>query len=516
MFYNDDDDNEQNNDDEINDDNEQNNDEKSIKPIKKRGRKSKNNLITEILSNSNRHIIDNKININSMDNEIIFEDYLEKIDVKVEDNNSFIEKYKPKNIKNVIGNHDKFIKIKEWLLNFKNSEYNSIIISGKHGIGKNLIIKLLLEDTHFEKKYIYNSFLKNKDILKDIINNYSKKKKLHNFINNSNEYIKYAIIFSDAENISLSSEKEKIIELLKINMIKKYFPIIFICNSHHSKLINIIKKNSLEITLDCPNDDEVIKYIKNICSNENIIIKNNKIYNMLISFSQNDIRRLLYILDDLKHTYNSEITIEILKEYCSLSNKKNIDIGLYTSTNILLNNYKNINVCMQLYENEKVLLPLTIYENYYKKIFKQKYTTNQILNIITNISNSISIGDIIETIIYADQNWFLQSIYGFYTCVNTCYNINQYNNHNIIKDMIDYNIEFSADLNKTSSKNINKKKNIVNIQNIFKTKNIMDILYINKIFCEGNDKKINNTKNFYDLNSKNISMTLKIDKTYNK
>ena len=103
---------------------------------------------------------------------------------------------------------------------------------------------------------------------------------------------------------------------------------------------------------------------------------------------------------------------------------KVFDIGLYVAAKNLLDNYININECLQLYETEKVLLPLTIYENYHRKIFKQKLSPDNILHVMNNITNSISIGDVIETNIYSDQNWFLQNIHGFYTCADSSYTIN--------------------------------------------------------------------------------------------
>ena len=72
---------------------------------------------------------------------------------------------------------------------------------------------------------------------------------------------------------------------------------------------------------------------------------------------------------------------------------------------------------------------------------------------IVKISDSISRGDNIETSIYTDQNWYLQNIHGFYSCLNTSYWINKFND----KDIDQGSIKFSSDLNKTSLKNINKK-----------------------------------------------------------
>jgi hypothetical protein len=45
---------------------------------------------------------------------------------------------------------------------------------------------------------------------------------------------------------------------------------------------------------------------------------------------------------------------------------------------------------------------------------------------MVDISESISIGDNIETSIYTDQNWYLQDIHGFYTCYNTYFFLKRY------------------------------------------------------------------------------------------
>lgn len=59
--------------------------------------------------------------------------------------NIWIEKYSPKNIKDIIGNNNTILKINYFLKNFSVQKNNSIIVSGNHGVGKGMIIKLLLE-----------------------------------------------------------------------------------------------------------------------------------------------------------------------------------------------------------------------------------------------------------------------------------------------------------------------------------------------------------------------------------
>ena len=131
-------------------------------------------------------------------------------------------------------------------------------------------------------------------------------------------------------------------------------------------------------------------------------------------------------------------------------------------------------------------------------------------------SDSISRGDNIETSIYTDQNWYLQNIHGFYTCINTSYWLNKYND---IKLSIE-NIKFSSDLNKTTLKNINR-KNINNLNKILNNKSINEILILNRIanhfINSSNENSLINILNNYNktIDIKDIELCLKIDKTVN-
>ena len=205
---------------------------------------------------------------------------------------------------------------------------------------------------------------------------------------------------------------------------------------------------------------------------------------------------------------------EFLK-FKSKSKEKDIEIGLFDATLNLINEYRNFPFIYKLYESEKVLLPLMIHQNFKTKIFKKTDCSyDDKLFHLVKISDSISRGDNIETSIYTDQNWYLQNIHGFYTCLNTSYWINKNNNNKISNAEI----KFSSDLNKTSLKNINK-KNINNLLKIFPKKSIEEILMLNKIsnkLFEDNkiEELVNILKNYKkDITFKDIELCLKIDKT---
>jgi replication factor C subunit 1 len=432
-------------------------------------------------------------------------------------NNLWINKYKPFNLSEIIGNKNQINKFKEWLHDLPNNKNQAILISGKQGLGKTLIIKLILEEFKYIVKVIKPNDIKDHRIYDDF-NDY------YNFLNSIyskiefNNYVskKIALIFDETENISLNSEKKYVLDIFKYNNKFKSFPLIFIYNNQHSKLLNDLKKYCNELIFTQSSNNDLTIFINNILLKENIKVENETIIEKIILFSQYDIRRLINILQELSyHLDNNIITNNNINEFIEKSREKNIDIGLYESTNIILNNFLEYDNIIKLYESEKVLLPLMIHENYIKKVLtKNKGSTNDILHNLINISDSISKGDNIETSIYTDQNWYLQNIHGFYTCINTSYWINKNKNYNIkIND-----IKFGSDLNKTSLKNINK-KNINNLSKLINIKSNQEILMLNKIcnhFINNNKEKtlINILYNYNkNISIKEIELCLKIDKT---
>jgi replication-associated recombination protein RarA len=283
--------------------------------------------------------------------------------------NIFTTKYIPKEPTDIIGNKDNIIFIQDWLSNFKNSNFSSIIISGHHGVGKTIAIKTILEYLNYDIKYLSSYNLKNIKKINEIINMNSY------FCENNNNF---AIIIDDFDTITLTSKKNLIFQLFKDNQDKKYFPIIFLTNEQHSKLISNIKKSCPELKFQYPELHELILYVKKICNNENIIIKNDKLVDNIIKYSQMDIRKLLLILEDLKLTYNNkEINENEWNYYILSSKKKNINIGLYESTRKIFDKYTNISKNIELYETEKVLLPLMIFENYAKNLLLRQIPTNK-------------------------------------------------------------------------------------------------------------------------------------------
>ena len=424
----------------------------------------------------------------------------------------WINKYRPKSVKEIIGNKSNIEKIDKWIKSEKKNM--SLVVSGYHGIGKNLIIRKILEKNKYKFKWLDYKDEKAKNLFEDLVNCFTGE----NLRLMNSKKDKFVLVINDVDKITLKNEKSRIKDLVKLNHVKRYFPIIFISSLLHNKLLIDILEFGDDIKLKQPTNLELLNFLNTIIKNENINIKDEKVKSKILKFCQNDIRRLILILYDLKNSFDfsDEINIDEIKYFINNSEKKCKDISLFESSKSLINKYSNINDSLSMYRIDKVLVPLTIHENFTKSIFF-KYDKNDIyLEILNNITDSISKGDVIETNIYTDQNWFLHDIHGFYTCVKTSYNINKYSK--LYKEPF-YEMRFSSDLNQTSLKNINKKQ-ISNLTKIFPNKSFNDIINLNKIIFNlvKNDKikELYNIMKDYDNNIKTVENIIKIDKTMSK
>ena len=75
--------------------------------------------------------------------------------------NHFTDKYSPKDVSEIIGNKSSISKFEKWIKSIKDRNENFLIISGKNGIGKTIISKILLNTYNYNPIIIYPEDIKN-------------------------------------------------------------------------------------------------------------------------------------------------------------------------------------------------------------------------------------------------------------------------------------------------------------------------------------------------------------------
>jgi DNA polymerase III delta prime subunit len=421
------------------------------------------------------------------------------------------EKYKPKTISDIIGNSVQIKNIVNWLDNYKNirkRQKSCIFVLGDHGVGKTCSILAILKNKKYRIQLVNLSKL---GILKDIdliVEKLVKNSTIYDIVNNSKP-IKNVIVVDEVESITSIIGKKFVLSLLKVNINYKC-PIIFISNNKHNKITTQLKKDCTIFEFQQPNFKQLYDYLLKICNNEHIKLRNENIARMIVNYAQFDFRRLLSILQDLRNTYSSTITQKIIDEYYENTKLKDTDCDIFKSTISLLTEKRTIDECVKVYESDKVIIPLMIHQNYIECINGCYAEDEDKYKIAKKIANSLSLGNIVESYIYNEQNWDMHEVHSFYSCINPVHELSKLNiTRNNIK------IDYPKDLNKTSIKKINK-KNIINSNNCLQNLEISDFIYINKLARTliEEERYIECAKLFekYNVTIDNIESLLKIDK----
>ena len=317
----------------------------------------------------------------------------------------------------------------------------------------------------------------------------------------------------EIESITSTTDITMLSNLQKENDNIWHCPIIYISNNQHNKVSSKIKKDIGNVKFYKPFASDVYKILKNIAIGEQIKLQSEVVYK-IISYVKSDIRQLIFTLYNLKKTYKDKgITEKLFNDFIEISDTKDDDPDLFDATKKLLYKYTNVNDCLRCYETEKVLLPLMMHQYYVKCILLNQRITELQYDMIDDIAISLSYGDVVENMIYGDQNWDMKDVHGFYTCVYPSYTLS--NNFKPNMQPLQCDLKFATDLNKTSIKKINK-RNINNANKCMENMDIMDYIYINKIvkdlLKDGNIEVCSKLFRGYDIKLEHIESLLKIDK----
>lgn len=329
-------------------------------------------------------------------------------------------KYRPNKLENFIGNKSIIQPFIQWLLEWNaNDKKNKCgLVTGMCGIGKSLLVELILRKHDCN---IINLALDDERD-KDYINNIIK------------PILKNKTTFDGQENVLVVSEVDvgndygfisSLVECIKESKI----PVICICENRFEQSIKPILNYCLDFKMTKPSYKEVYTLLYNVVTTEKIKIKESELKD-LYEQSNGDIRFMLNTL-----------------QFGLRNSKKNIQsTNIFESTGKLFNMEETLDSKYTTYWLSHDLHPLMIQENYINNILGGQDQTRKMENIAYS-ADSLSDMDLLEK--YANMtNWELEP----YVALNVIKATTKCNKKSMIK--------FPQFLSRISTMNKNKREKL--------------------------------------------------------
>lgn len=278
--------------------------------------------------------------------------------------------YKPKQLENFIGNRNIILPFIRWLLEWdeNNKKEKCLLISGLTGIGKSLLVELVLKKHDYNIVELSLDDERSREYINTIIKPMLQSKKTFNGKEN-------VLVVNDIDVCCDYGFISSITECIKQTKI----PIICICNNRYDQGIKPILNYCVDLKMTKPTYQEVYALIYNVVVSEKIKIKEAQLKE-LYEQSNGDIR---FILNTLQFG---------LKK----GNKNIQSSNVFETTGKLMSIDEPIDKKYEIYWLSNDLHPLMIQENYINNTLGVTDTLKKIQN-ISYSSDALSNADLFET-----------------------------------------------------------------------------------------------------------------------
>lgn len=286
----------------------------------------------------------------------------------------WVDKYKPKNTQEIIGNKSNIQKITQWLKDwyeihvYKTKEKpkfvfggdflgaKCVLVSGPPGIGKTSMVHLISKSLQYDIQEMNASDERNKSTIEKKLVESSQTNTLFKYFEKKEKKV---IIMDEVDGMS-TSDRGGITTLISLLKISKH-PIICICNDRNKPALKSLINHCLDIRVSRPDKREILKRMIEIMIKENVNVDGYEMEKM-IEKSGNDIRNVIHQLQMYSYT-NQKMDVEEKMKKDDLSN-----LSIFESTKMILSNRTSFQTKYDLYFNDYDLTSLFIQENYMKPV----------------------------------------------------------------------------------------------------------------------------------------------------
>lgn len=356
-----------------------------------------------------------------------------------EDQLAWVDKYKPTNIKQIIGQQTdnsnakklmiwlqnwyknqngktKLVKPSPWAKNDNGAYFKAALLSGPPGIGKTTTANIVSKELGFDVVEFNASDTRNKKMLHEEVSQLLKTRSLAGYFTDGSAPTKnHVLLMDEVDGMSGNEDRGGMQEL--ISLIKNTsIPIICMCNDRQHPKVRSLANYCFDLRFSKPRLEQVKGAMMSVCFKENIDISPDAL-NEVILGSGMDIRQILNNLS-MWSKKGGKLSKETVKKEASCANK-DIKIGPWEVIRKVFSEEEHKNMSIDdkygLFFYDYSINPLFVQENYLQ--VKPHCSPKETLSRIAYAADSISLGDLVDAKIRSNQSWGLLDTQALYSSV---------------------------------------------------------------------------------------------------
>ncbi|XP_042886240.1 replication factor C subunit 1-like isoform X3 [Penaeus japonicus] len=346
----------------------------------------------------------------------------------------WVDKYKPANIKNIIGQQSEKSNVKKlllWLQNWHKNQFGgkklqrpspwakddngaffkAALLSGPPGVGKTTTAHMVCREAGFDFIELNASDARSKRTLDQVVSELLSNKTLAGFTKSNDQSsisTKHALVMDEVDGMSGNEDRGGVQEL--ITLIKKSkIPIITMCNDRNHPKIRSLANHCFDLRFYKPRVEQIRGPMMSICFREGIKIKPDALDQIIIGSNQ-DIRQILHHLS-MWSANDKNLQVDDMKREAEKA-KKDFKMGPWDVCKKVFS--ESDHKTMSLYDKSDLffhdysIAPLFVQENYPKAVPHIAKGNRRItLEQISKTASSLADGDLVEKAIRSKNAWSL-------------------------------------------------------------------------------------------------------------
>ncbi|XP_045503036.1 replication factor C subunit 1 [Colias croceus] len=352
----------------------------------------------------------------------------------------WVDKYKPTNIKQIIGQHGEASNVKKlmnwltkWYINrkaklakpnpwAKNDDggfYKAALLSGPPGVGKTTTVSLVCKELGFDTVEFNASDTRSKNLIKEQITELLSTTSLSGYARGvtGKQAVtkKHVLVMDEVDGMAGNEDRGGLQEL--IGLIKSTsVPIICMCNDRNSEKMRSLVNYCYDLRFSRPRVDQIKAAMMSVCFKEGIKIPGD-VLSQLITAAGQDVRQTLHLLSVWSADPQLADKEHLQKEAQKV--KKDIKMGPWEAIRKVFSEEEHktmsLNDRSDLFFTDYSLAPLFVQENYLQ--VAPHCPKREVLDRLSKAADSLSIGDMVDARIRGNQAWSLLPIQAMYSSV---------------------------------------------------------------------------------------------------